>query len=64
MEMWLQPLEIVRLQIQPEQIAQAAIHRVEILSGAVGGNAKGAAALCPGFTGFDERFVRGRRVHV
>jgi hypothetical protein len=61
MEMWLQPLEIVRLQIQPEQIAQAAIHRVEILSGAVGGNVKVAAALCPGF---DERFVRGRRVHV
>ncbi len=34
-EMWLQPAKIIRLQIEPEQIAQAAIDRVEILSGAI-----------------------------
>ena len=35
MEMWLQPAEILRLQVQPEQIAQAAIDLVKILSRAV-----------------------------
>ncbi|MGA7995535.1 MAG: hypothetical protein WCA28_11555, partial [Bradyrhizobium sp.] len=61
MEMRFQPPEILRLQVQPEQIAQAAIDRIEILPRAVRRNVKGAAALCPGL---NERFVTGRRVHV
>ena len=60
-EMRFQPPKILRLQIKPEQIAQAAIDRIEILSRAVRRDVKRTAALG---AGFDERLVWGRRVHV
>ena len=59
--MRLQPAEIVRLQIKPEQIAQAAIERIEILTRAVRRDVIGAAALR---LRVDERFLGWRRVHV
>ena len=63
MEMRFQPLKIVRLQIEPEQIAQAAIHGIEILSRAIRRDMVGAAReiLRVGLVG---RFVGRRRVHV
>src|SRR6266446_7772465 len=44
-EMRLQPSKIIRLEIKPEQVAQAAVDRVEILSGAIRRDVIGAALL-------------------
>ena len=63
MEMRFQPLKIVRLQIKPEQIAQAAIHGIEILARAIRRDMVGAA-LAILRLGLVERLMRGRRVHV
>jgi hypothetical protein len=63
MEMGFQPLKIVRLQIKPEQIAQAAIHGIEILPRAIRRDMVGAAPDVLRL-GLVERFVRGARVHV
>ncbi len=62
-EMRFQPLKIVRLQIKPEQIAQAAIDGIEILPRAIRRDVVGAALAILRF-GLVERFLRWRRVHV
>jgi len=58
-EMRLQPAKIVRFQIKPQQIAQAAIDCVEILTRAIRRDVIGAPRLRA-----DERFLGRRRVHV
>ena len=59
--MRLQPPKIIRLQIKLEQIAQAAIDRIEILPGAIRREMIGAAIEILRVV---ERCGRGRRVHV
>ena len=59
--MRLKPPKIVRLQIKREQIAQAAIDRIEILSGTIRRQMVGAAIEILRVV---ERCGRGRCVHV
>jgi hypothetical protein len=61
MEMRFQPPKILRLQIQPQQIAQAPVNSVKILPRAIRCDVIGAAGFG---LGVDERCVKGRRVHV
>ena len=63
MEMRLEPPEIVRRQIELQQLAQAAIDQVEVLSGAVRREMIGAAAEV-WRRGDVERYWSVRRVHV
>jgi hypothetical protein len=61
--MTLEPPKITRLKIYPEKIAQAAIDRVEILTGTIRCDVTGAAIEILRFRRV-ERCLKWRRVHV
>jgi hypothetical protein len=60
-EMRFQPAKIIRLKIQLQKIAQAAIPCIKILPGAIRRDVSGAAI---GILRFRERLLRSKRVHV